>query len=218
VANTWNDFVQFVAHSCPGCSTLTIQAHIQAAMDEFCAATNIWTEELDPFGVLAGMNQYSIPVDNFTRVLGVESVRYNGLLLRPMTPRLMDRSFPLWGEITGENQVQAYWVELDDDDQLLTFWPTPVMSVPASVIMRVSLKPTASATSVPGFFFDDWRTVIGSGALEQILMIPNKDWTNPQMATMHGAKFRTGKARAKARAIGMQSGATLTIHSQRFGG
>lgn len=218
MANTWADFVQFVAHSCVGCSSMTISTHLQAAMDEFCSATSIWVETLDPIGLMAGQDTYDIPVDANTRVIGIESVMYNGFPLKPMTSRALTGFFPTW-EVwdDGINQIMAYRVEMDDTDQNLTVWPSPTDNEPASVVMRVTLKPTSTATSIPGFIYEDWRTVIGSGALAQILLIPGKDFTNPQLAQVHDAKFRTGKSRAKVRALGQQAGGTLTMRPRRFG-
>ena len=216
MAKTWDDFVSFVAHSCVGCPPMTIRAHVQAAVDEFLTSTNIWTQELEPISLMDGLDRYPLPTELYTRVLGVESVKYNGLPLAPMTTRDMLQRFP-WADPDGTNQVQAYRVELDDTEQMLVVWPTPSTTELQSVVVRASIVPTSDATYVPDWLYQDWRTVIGSGALSQILLIPNKDWTNPQMAAVHEGKFRAGKSRAKARSIGMQSGGNLTIRARRFG-
>lgn len=54
--------------------------------------------------------------------------------------------------------------------------------------------------AVPDRIFYAFRQGIVSGALANLYMMPGKDWTNPQLAQPHGAKFENTIADAKSRA------------------
>mgnify|MGYP006175348257 CR=1 FL=1 len=69
--------------------------------------------------------------------------------------------------------------------------------------------------SIPDRIFYPFRQGIVSGALAHLYMMPGKDWTNPQLAQPHGAKFENTIADAKSRADRDFGNAPLTT---KYGG
>lgn len=62
----------------------------------------------------------------------------------------------------------------------------------------LALKPVDFSTNLPDELFQNWFEGILDGTLFRISAVPNKPYTNPQMASYHGARFRAAIGRARA--------------------
>ena len=69
---------------------------------------------------------------------------------------------------------------------------------------------TATALSYPDFIYLGYGQAVVSGALARAMLMPGRDWSNPQLAAAHGAMFEDGIAKAKSHAD-----AGFTNHTQR---
>lgn len=66
---------------------------------------------------------------------------------------------------------------------------------------RVACKPRRLAEEVvPAFLVDEWSEVLRDGALYRLYCQPFKPYTSPQLAQMHGRKWRAGVALARVMA------------------
>lgn len=64
----------------------------------------------------------------------------------------------------------------------------------------VALKPTRDATGMETKAFDELEDVILHKALEDLLVLPNVPWTNPDLAMFHSKKFQYMVHERRARA------------------
>lgn len=66
--------------------------------------------------------------------------------------------------------------------------------------MWLALKPTRTATEMNDEAFDELEDLFVWGALESILAMPQKAWTNPEYSVHYGTKFREGYYEKRRRA------------------
>lgn len=83
--------------------------------------------------------------------------------------------------------------------------------------MFVALKPKRNATGMDEVLFDELEDVIVHGALQQLLVLPNTNWTDRELAAYHAKQyvFHLNERRARAN-LGNVRG-SLTARMQSFG-
>jgi hypothetical protein len=88
--------------------------------------------------------------------------------------------------------------QLDPDNFVVA--PIPGADKQYDIKMFVALKPTPTATSMDKTAFDECEQLIMHGALQHLLILPNKSWTDRELAGYHAKQFayKTASRRAKA--------------------
>lgn len=88
---------------------------------------------------------------------------------------------------------------------------------PYQMRMFVALKPKRSATGMDEFIMDELEEVIMHGALQHLLVLPNTNWTDRELAAYHAKQFTFQTAERRARAnLGNVRG-TMRARMQPFG-
>lgn len=78
--------------------------------------------------------------------------------------------------------------------------PLPDGEEDYTVRMWLALKPLRTADEMDEQAFNELEDLIVWGALESLLTMPNKPWTNPEYAVHYGQKFREGYYEKRRRA------------------
>lgn len=67
--------------------------------------------------------------------------------------------------------------------------------------------PARDATSLPDLLYDDWFEGVESLAKSNLMLMPGKDWYQPQLAKINYGKYLedVGNAKIKARKVNDQS-------------
>ncbi len=73
--------------------------------------------------------------------------------------------------------------------------------------ITVFLAPSRAAVELPDILYNEWFTGIESGARALLMVMPEKPWSNPQLALANQQQMfvELGKAKMKARRINDQS-------------
>jgi len=73
--------------------------------------------------------------------------------------------------------------------------------------VTVFLAPSRAAVELPDILYNEWFTGIESGARALLMVMPEKPWSNPQLALANQQQMfvEIGKAKMKARRINDQS-------------
>jgi hypothetical protein len=83
--------------------------------------------------------------------------------------------------------------------------------------MFLALKPKRNATGMDEFIMDELEEVIMHGALQHLLVLPNTNWTDRELAAYHAKQFTFQTAERRARAnLGNVRG-TMRARMQPFG-
>jgi hypothetical protein len=76
----------------------------------------------------------------------------------------------------------------------------PAEAITDGMIVRIATRPTDSTTTINDQLFNDWRKAIKYGALEELLEIPSKGWSDMKQSIWYGKRFNFEIQRGKARA------------------
>jgi len=94
--------------------------------------------------------------------------------------------------------------------------PLPDDEKTYTVRMFVALKPKLTATTMDSAALDDLEEVIVHGALQNLMVIPNSNWTSTELATYHAKQYSFQVAERRARANIGNSRAALMAKAQPF--
>ena len=96
-------------------------------------------------------------------------------------------------------------------------WPHVVVKCCANegdkAIIRFSVYPKVGGENCPGWFKERYAEAIVAGAMDHLLSMSKRAWSDPQRAVEYGAKYADAIAEASYRSLGsaMQGGAESAI-------
>jgi hypothetical protein len=95
--------------------------------------------------------------------------------------------------------------------------PLPDAQATYQMRMFMALKPKRNATAMDGFIFDELEEVIMHGALQHLLVLPNTNWSDRELAAYHAKQYvyQTSERRARAN-LGNVRG-MMRVRMQPFG-
>jgi len=83
--------------------------------------------------------------------------------------------------------------------------------------MFVALKPSRDATGMDEFIFNELEDAIMHNALQHLLVLPDTNWSDRELATYHAKQYLFHLTERRARANLGNARATMTARSQPFG-
>ena len=101
----------------------------------------------------------------------------------------------------------------------LTVYPRPErLEAGASIRVYGTWKPGISSTSFPDGFGRSYYQAIVEGAKSRLMLMPDRKWSNPQLAAVSEKKFRDGMIDAKNEAVHGKVAGSIRVRPARFGG
>jgi hypothetical protein len=186
----------------------------------FLKRTRLW-KHTELFAVTpTGCRQLFAPANS--QIDEILSARFQGEPLEAVTLTQLDELSPNWRlEPTSDDDEDD---EEEDDDEDVTGQPqwisqlsdNSVVVVPGAtgdLSVTLSLFPTQSADKFPDFCIDKYGEEISWGAIAAMLIKPQVDWANPQLAAVFEQRWQMaldrlspkgtkGQQRAPARSRG----------------
>lgn len=186
VTYTFADFCPYVAPVLPMCPLPTIEDAVRDAIITFCDKTWFWRQWLETtIVVVEGDTEAALDLPSNTRLVGVVSVQ-----------ELDDATEQTWGDFVDP---ATYQMSRFDYYPKILFPDGAEEDFEARV--RVALKPTRAATSIPEWMFEDWADVISDGAKWWLLSMSNKPWGNSQEAPLYRDRFLVGIGMATSKVV-----------------
>ncbi|MFC3074913.1 phage adaptor protein [Shinella pollutisoli] len=177
-----DEFLPWALVHAPNCSDLIAYRYLREAARDFCERTKAWREtdemRLDPMGCEAIC---TVPDAD---IVSIENAAVDGVPLEPVTLAWLDEHRAGWERRTEEGSPQF----------ITQVEPNTVAVFPRSsgrLSMRLVLKPSLTAMTMPAFLLGKWASDIGKGAAAQILLLPIDDGGgDPAKAADLGAAFQ----------------------------
>jgi hypothetical protein len=82
--------------------------------------------------------------------------------------------------------------------------------------MIYALKPSRTATEMDETIFNDLEEVIMHGALQHLLVLPNTNWSDRELASYHAKQFISQVTERRARANLGNSRGSLSVQLPGF--
>ena len=110
------------------------------------------------------------------------------------SPEWLDINKPGWRTDTTSDKVYFFVMKSNN-----TFVLTPENGIDRSGYLTVSLvlMPSRSSTTLDADFGNRWFDYLVAGAKYLAMVIPNSEWSNPELAQYYKAKFDAGIVEAK---------------------
>lgn len=174
---------------------------IRNAAIEFCEKSGVWVADADPLSSIANVAAYQFEPENSTEVVGVVQAWYNGVKITQVTAAHLDDELSSgssqflagipWADQKGV--PEHYLIERPDEFILA---PYPTEAIPGAIKMKVSLKPSRTATSMERWVLDKYFETLAHGAKGKLFAMPMKPWSNSGLSDYHKSEFDHGIASA----------------------
>lgn len=225
--STLDAFLPSVRPWAPGVPDVTAHKNIRLAAIEFCERTRLWRFE-DDYDVTVETCNAGIFVPNGAALHDIEMVMFDGRELLPKATRDVDRlqTGTRWrtngniiGSVAGGNQmvvlppptsIPKYYTQIDQNSLRVV----PAMA--GHVYICTRLKPTQDATAIPDFIANEYREVIGWGALGRILTIPGQSYSSPDLGAFYAQKFTEKLDRLSTKGVTGQQNAPKRSRARYF--
>jgi hypothetical protein len=167
-----SEFYSRITPYLPGISDpLVNQVLLDSAID-FCDASLVLRENLDPFTTTVGQIQYDLDPPStqhaISRVMGVASnnVALSGVEYETLRNDLSQ----------SKSAPKGFYT--DRTGSVLTLMLTPPPDKVYSIVVNVTLKPARTATLLEDDLYNIWVDPIVSGAIARAMQIPDQPFTN----------------------------------------
>lgn len=193
-----------------GCSEpLALQALLDSAID-FCGNSLAVVQTLDPITVPSGTASFELDVPAQTSVAQVMNVWFDGMLIGPQ-PQFQAT------DVAGTNGTPRYYYgEEIDEAYSLTFMPAPDVTVSNGTVVRVALKPTRNATTVPTVLFERYVDAIVAGAQAILHGTQDQPYSNEQKALFMARVARSKTSAARVDALHGRVVSSMSVQMRAF--
>jgi hypothetical protein len=188
-----------LAASVPGCPQPILEQHIRDSAIDTCERTLAWRYQQPSIRLTPGVYEYPYNNPTQTEVHAFLTATVNGAPLSPLTLEQLYDTYPQWPNLdVNQRSTPQYICQLDPDSFVLA--PLPDDSVAYDLRMIAVLKPLRTSTGMDKTIFDDLENVIMHGALQHLLVMPNKNWSDRELATYHAKQYLSKITERRARA------------------
>ena len=190
---SFNTFVSEVAPHISGCPTSVIEAYIRKVVTDLCERAGVWTVRATAIPLIAGDYAYNIP----SPIANTEVVSVIKLSITPastgkpvsLAPKTLAQAvaeFPAWPEDGDQAQPTAY---VAGDFGLVELYKIPDAADSYVMNAQVSIRPSAAATECDDSLLSAYRRAIFHGVLHELMLLPDRVWSDAKTATMHGRQW-----------------------------
>ncbi|WP_299077090.1 hypothetical protein [uncultured Paraglaciecola sp.] len=188
-----------IAPSVPGCPAPTIETYVRAAAIEVCERTQAWRHQQDDITLVAGTHSYAYVTPTGSEVCGITHMALNGNKINFVTQEELHDCYPDWPSTDTTKRSRPQIVSQFHPDNFIVA-PVPDSAETYTMKMFLVLRPTPASTGMEEIVFDELERVIVHGALQRMLVLPDRSWTDNDLAGYHAKQFsyRLASRRAKA--------------------
>jgi len=205
----FSDLVNRIAPSVPGCPQPVIVNYIRDAAIDVCERTSAWRYKHATVTMVAGTYEYAFVPEAGAEVHTILTANINGSFLTPVTLEQMHEMYPKYpSSVAAERATPRYILQVSP----LTLYVALVPDNSTDTIeMFVAQKPTHAATGMNEAVMDDLEAVIMHGALQHLLTLPERTWSDNELASYHAKQFIFKVTERRARATLGAGRATATV-------
>lgn len=192
-----------LAANVPGCPRPTIEQFVRDIAIEVCEKTLAWRYKQPPATLVAGTYEYAYTLPAGSEVTAVihAGLSKDGVFadwLRPLTQGDLHYTYPDWPSSDVEKQSQPRNIS-QLDPTMFVVAPVPDDASVYTVDMFLALKPTLTSTGMEETVFNTCEPLIIHGVLQHLHTIPDKSWTDYNVASYHAKQYtyKTSMKRAQ---------------------
>jgi len=196
---SFDDMVDDVSVHLPGCPQPMIAHTIRKVVVDMCQRAKVWVSDFRPITLVPGQVNYALqPVETYAVCTDVVSghVVIGGakteLSWEPL--EAVKRQFPSWPTGVNNTPQVMTWATLGE------VMLAPVPDVAGTLYLRGYLRPAPDATVWDSALYNEFSRVIFHGTLYELMLTPNRSWSDAKVAALHGRHWTQLLAAARDRA------------------
>jgi hypothetical protein len=188
----------------PGVPNPVMISYIRKVVIDLCNRGLIWRVPLGDTTCVAGSYSYTLasPVTD-TEVVTILNAKV--ALTTAATTKNLDilsddmlrAIYPTWPDTAHPSEPRSV---ARYDAQSFVLAPVPDSADTYTVKLFAAIRPTLTATGWEGTLFAEFRRAIFHGVLHELMMMPDRPWSNDKLALYHGKQWEYFLFNAKARA------------------
>jgi hypothetical protein len=198
-----NQYVPEVANHVSGCPTQVITFYMRKVFTDLCERTLCWRVDLPDITLSNGAVVYSmVPTIPETEVY------------IPIKARMRDNVSDVTYELpigTYEGVLASYpdhpaanggipAVVFCPQPNQVAVAPMPQVGTTYTLKLNVAIRPALTASTVESSIFEQFRRAIFHGTLHELMSLPERGWSNTDLAGFHGKQWEYFLYNARARA------------------
>lgn len=189
----WSSFFADLLPQLPGCPDPLIEHELLRACQTFFEKTRAWQETQALVAVSANQTTFAIaPSDGTQELVRLEKAWLDSKPLGVVSAKFMDDEYgDDWRTHTGavDRVVQV-------SPGTGIFYPIPLAASTVGLKLRLSVKPSDTATGIPDEQFAKHKDALACGALARLMAHAKKPWSDQNMAMVKAAVFEAAIGRA----------------------
>lgn len=195
---SWSSWFPDLLPWLPGCPIPTVEHVLRRTCQDFFGRTRAWKVYQDPFKVFANQQGFDIEIDDSNQEpVRIESAWLNGQRLNVFGASDMDASFTDdWQSHTGSTSTL---VQITPGSVLL--YPVPVADSTTGLKLRLSVRPSDTASGIPDEMFVKFRQAITDGVLGHLMLQPAVEFSNPVLGQDHRDSYKAARDAATLAAL-----------------
>ena len=212
----FDSLVSRLAPSVPGCPQPIIEQYVRDAAIAACEKTLAFRHIQSKIALTPGVYDYPYDPPTSTEVHAVLSASIDGNHMTSLPLEVFQDRFPKWPDFTtSEYGIPKYFSQLDADTFIIT--PTPDSAKLYEVRMVIAVKPLRTSYDMDKTTFDELEDLIMHGALQNLLVLPERTWSDRELAAFHAKQYLFKASERRARANLGASRNTLRVKPVAFG-
>lgn len=183
--------------SAPGVPQPVAVDYIRRAAIESCERTLAYRYNQAAITSVAGTISYAFTPASNTAVHAVLGANVDGSVLSPATLEQILVRYPSWPDASADKRgTPRFFTHINP--QFFDVAPAPDTSA-YEITMILALKPTTSSTGMEQAYLDELEDVILHGALQHLLVLPERPWSDRELAAYHAKQFAYKISERRAR-------------------
>ncbi|MBY0439317.1 MAG: hypothetical protein K2W80_14105 [Burkholderiales bacterium] len=210
----WRDFLPETMRLCPSAPRVVALTQIKEACIDFFHRSRCWRVDLAPMVVPVSTTTFAPVPPLATEVVDIMSAQWDGKTITVKSRQELDDEFGGWRALQPSDR--PLMLTLTDERTVRLI---PMNTAAGTLDIYAAIKPSRDATGVSDAQFSEHVETIAMGAAHRLLMMPDKAWTNFELAGERMSAFRDGirKARNLAKR-GYARSNNLYAPARRYGG
>lgn len=182
-----------IAPHVAGCPSAVVTSYTRKVVIDLCERAKIWRVRADPVVLSQGVYNYAItspaPETEVSTVLHVNLTSSDTGAVREIhqsTHEVMFKAYPYW-PLDGLEGEPMNTIVLDPDNVQLQ--PIPDGRTTYTLNSMVAVRPTQTATGWDAALAKKFRRSIFHGVLHELMMIPDRKWSDDKTAVYHAKQW-----------------------------
>lgn len=197
MAKAWSYWFPDLMPHVAGCPAPVAVFELRRAAQELFGRSRAWQVNQAPIAIAALQVSVTVVPDSADlELVRLENAWLDGKSLDVKQPEEMDSSFASdWQTHTGQTTTI---VQLTPGTLML--YPKPLAAAVTGLKLRLSVRPSDAAASIPDEMAVAYRDDITAGAKAKLMLYPNVPWSSPDMAVLASGQFNAGASKANLKA------------------